>query len=91
MHVVKGQTIKDTPVGNMLVPKGAAVIALLHGTMHDPTIFPDPDECVSKSPRKPYFAVHLTPLAPCQCSQPASLQCQLCTHMHTAANRLVHH
>ena len=44
VHVVKGLTVQDMPVNGMRVPKNSAVIALLHGTMHDPAIFPDPDE-----------------------------------------------
>jgi hypothetical protein len=55
VHIVRGQAIQDITVEGYLVPKGSTVIGLLHGTMHDPTVFKNPDSYFS--PCRPCISV----------------------------------
>lgn len=43
VHIVRGQAVKDIVVEGKTVPNGSTVIAMLHGTMHDPTVFKNPE------------------------------------------------
>ncbi|EIE18644.1 cytochrome P450 [Coccomyxa subellipsoidea C-169] len=43
VHIVRGQSIQDIVVEGKRVPKDSTVIAALHGTMHDPTVYKEPE------------------------------------------------
>lgn len=44
VHIVRGQSVRDFVVEGKTVPKDSTVIAALHGTMHDPVVYTDPDK-----------------------------------------------
>ncbi|CAL8464293.1 g3828 [Coccomyxa elongata] len=44
VHIVRGFSIQDIVVEGKKIPKDATVIAALHGTMHDPTVYKDPEK-----------------------------------------------
>ena len=43
VHIVRGQSIRDIVVEGKLVPKNSTVLAALHGTMHDPAVYTEPE------------------------------------------------
>ena len=50
VHIVRGQSVKDIVVEDMLVPADATCIALLHATMHDPALYQDSEKCAPPDP-----------------------------------------
>ena len=44
VHIVRGFSIREIIVEGKAIPKDSTVIGALHGTMHDPTVYTDPEK-----------------------------------------------
>ena len=44
VHIVRGFSIREIVVEGKAIPKDSTVIGALHGTMHDPTVYKEPEK-----------------------------------------------